>query len=65
MQSDKCSIEGVWQKKALNTTGIAGDLFWDFGTTLSWGTTNSDGNTIFTGSDDWECLVTDHVAEIA
>lgn len=64
VQSNKCSVEGTWQKKALNTTGIAADQFWDFGTTLSWGQTNNDGNTIFTNTTDWTCLVTDHVAQI-
>ncbi|OMP85528.1 Mannan endo-1,4-beta-mannosidase A [Diplodia seriata] len=64
VQSDKCSVEGKWQTTALNTEGIAADHFWDFGTTLSWGKTNDDGNTIFTNTSDWTCLVTNHVAKI-
>lgn len=64
VQSDKCTVEGKWQDTALNTTGIAADNFWDFGTTLSWGQTNNDGNTIFTNTSDWTCLVTNHVAKI-
>lgn len=64
VQSDKCTVEGKWQDTALNTTGIAADNFWDFGTTLSWGQTNNDGNTIFTDTSDWTCLVTNHVAKI-
>ncbi|KAI1862583.1 uncharacterized protein JN550_010108 [Neoarthrinium moseri] len=62
--SDHCNIESPWQKTALATDGIAGDLFWQLGVTLSWGKTHDDGNTIFTGTSDWQCLVTDHVAAI-
>ncbi|KAI0134697.1 glycoside hydrolase superfamily [Xylariales sp. AK1849] len=62
--SDHCSIEGAWQATALATDGIAADLFWQLGVTLSSGKTSDDGNTIFTGTDDWTCLVTDHVAAI-
>ncbi|KAI0141532.1 glycoside hydrolase superfamily [Xylariaceae sp. FL1272] len=62
--SDHCAIEAPWQATALATEGIAGDLFWQYGTTLSFGQTSDDTNTVFTGTSDWTCLVTDHVADI-
>ncbi|TGJ87653.1 hypothetical protein E0Z10_g1151 [Xylaria hypoxylon] len=65
MTSDHCTIESAWQKTALASSGIAGDLFWQLGTTLSFGQTHNDGHTIYTGSSDWTCLVTNHVAAIS
>ncbi|KAI3324489.1 carbohydrate-binding module family 1 [Xylariaceae sp. AK1471] len=62
--SDHCNIESPWQKTSLAADGMAGDLFWQLGTTLSNGQTSNDGNTIYTGSSDWTCLVTNHVAAI-
>lgn len=66
MTSSHCAQEAPWQKTSLGLRdkGMAGDAFWQFGDTLSWGQTSDDGNTIFYGSDDWTCLVTDHVAAI-
>ncbi|KAK6076058.1 fungal cellulose binding domain-containing protein [Seiridium cupressi] len=62
--TDHCAIEAPWQETALATDGIAADLFWQIGVTLSSGQSADDGNTIFINTSDWECLVTDHVAEI-
>ncbi|KAI0171341.1 glycoside hydrolase superfamily [Pestalotiopsis sp. NC0098] len=62
--TNHCAIEAPWQATALATEGIAADLFWQLGVTLSWGQTSDDGNTIFTNTSDWTCLVTDHVADI-
>ncbi|KAI8628845.1 glycoside hydrolase superfamily [Xylariaceae sp. FL1651] len=62
--SDHCAIEAPWQATALASSGVSGDLFWQLGTTLSNGQTSNDGNTIYTGSSDWTCLVTNHVAAI-
>ncbi|KAJ5481176.1 mannan endo-1-4-beta-mannosidase F [Penicillium diatomitis] len=62
--SNHCSIEAPWQATALHTKGIAGDLFWQYGDTLSSGQTSDDGNTIYYGTSDFTCLVTDHVAAI-
>lgn len=62
--TQKCAVEGKWQTTALATKGIAGDLFWDIGDTLSTGKTSDDGNTIFYGTSDWTCLVTNHVKAI-
>ena len=58
------TIESPWQKTSLATEGIAGDMFWQLGDTLSYGNTHDDGNTIYYGSTDWATLVTQHVADI-
>ncbi|PYH95581.1 endo-beta-1,4-mannanase [Aspergillus ellipticus CBS 707.79] len=63
--SNHCSVEAPWQSTALNTTGVSGDLFWQYGDTLSTGESPDDGNTIYYGTSDYTCLVTDHVAAIA
>lgn len=63
--TDKIAVEGKWQRTALATEGIAGDMFWQLGTTLASGwVTHDDGNTIYVGSADWQALVTEHVAAI-
>ncbi|KAI0452347.1 glycoside hydrolase superfamily [Xylaria acuta] len=62
--SNHCTVESPWQKTSLSSSGISGDLFWQLGVTLSTGQTHNDGNTIYTGSSDWTCLVTQHVAAI-
>jgi mannan endo-1,4-beta-mannosidase len=43
------AAEGPWQKTALATSGIADDMFWQWGDTLSGGQTADDRNTIFMG----------------
>ncbi|KAI1378605.1 carbohydrate-binding module family 1 [Hypoxylon crocopeplum] len=62
--TDHCGIEGKWQTTSLATKGLAADLFWQLGTTLSTGQTHNDGFTIYTGSSEWTCLVTNHIAAI-
>ncbi|KAJ5557948.1 hypothetical protein N7535_009441 [Penicillium sp. DV-2018c] len=62
--ADHCTIEAPWQKTALDTTGVAADLYWQYGDTLSGGTSADDGHTIYYGTSDFACLVTDHVAAI-
>ncbi|KAI1342813.1 carbohydrate-binding module family 1 [Xylariaceae sp. FL0016] len=62
---DQCDIEGKWQDTALAADGMSADLFWQLGTTISTGQTPDDTFTIYTGSDEWTCLVTDHVEAIA
>lgn len=57
-------IEAPWQTQALDTAGVAGDMFWQLGDTLSTGETSDDGNTIYYGSSDWTVLVTDHIEAI-
>ncbi|KAH8776702.1 glycoside hydrolase superfamily, partial [Diaporthe sp. PMI_573] len=63
---NNCTIENPWQKTALNTSGIAADLFWQYGDTLpSTGSqTSQDGNTVFYKEGNWDCMVTDHVNAI-
>lgn len=62
--SDNCTVEAEWQATALSANGIAADLFWQYGDTLSSGKTSQDGNTVFYGEELFTCLVTDHVAAI-
>ncbi|KAL4982236.1 glycoside hydrolase superfamily [Aspergillus falconensis] len=59
-----CTDELDWQETALATDGMAADLFWQFGDTLSTGQTHNDQYTVYYGSSDWTCVVTDHVAAI-
>ncbi|KAJ6098499.1 hypothetical protein N7467_000034 [Penicillium canescens] len=62
--SDHCTIEAPWQATALLATGVAADLYWQYGDTLSYGQSPNDGNTFYYGTSDFTCLVTDHVAAI-
>jgi mannan endo-1,4-beta-mannosidase len=64
MKDAHCTDELAWQDTALAADAVAGDLFWQFGDTLSGGETADDRYTVFYGTDDWECVVTDHVADI-
>ncbi|KAK7747467.1 hypothetical protein SLS53_001722 [Cytospora paraplurivora] len=63
---NNCTIENPWQETALNTTGIAGDLFWQYGDTLpsSGSQTSQDGNTVYYNGTNWDCMVTEHIAAI-
>ncbi|KAH8658283.1 glycoside hydrolase superfamily [Xylariales sp. PMI_506] len=62
--TDNRTAEALWGTEALNTEGIGADMWWDAGDTLSWGTTYSDGYTIYPGSSDWTLVVTDHIADV-
>ncbi|KAF9895134.1 hypothetical protein FE257_000036 [Aspergillus nanangensis] len=62
--ADHCAIEKPWQSTALNTTAVSGDLYWQYGDQLSSGPSPDDGNTFYYGTDEFQCLVTDHVAAI-
>ena len=64
--SSHCPIESAWQTTSfgLAGSGMGADMFWQYGTTLSTGQTANDGFTIYTGTSDFTCLVTDHVAAI-
>ncbi|KAL4815698.1 glycoside hydrolase superfamily [Aspergillus spinulosporus] len=64
IKNNHCTDDLDWQDTALATTGMAGDLFWQFGDVLSGGQTADDQYTVYYGTDYWTCLVTDHVAEI-
>ena len=45
---------------------MAGDTFWQLGDTMQSNGQKShdDGHTIYYGSSDWACLVTDHIKRI-
>lgn len=64
IKNDHCSDSLKWQKTALTTTGNAADLFWQYGEQLSSGASPDDNYTIYYGTDDWKCAVTDHVSQI-
>jgi mannan endo-1,4-beta-mannosidase len=62
---NKQSIKGAWQPVAISTSGIAGDMFWQWGETLSTGQTHNDGYTIYyQGGADYDVLVVNHVKAI-
>ncbi|KAI2484242.1 Glycoside hydrolase family 5 protein [Pyrenophora tritici-repentis] len=67
-KGDHCPVEGNWQKTSLGLKdqGMAVDLFWQLGDTIvSEGRlTHDDGFTIYYGSEDWKCLVDEHVKAI-
>ncbi|KAK0116117.1 hypothetical protein ONS95_013149 [Cadophora gregata] len=50
-----------WQTAVLNTQ-TAGDMYWQYGDSLSIGLTNDDGHAIYYGSSDYATLVTAHAA---
>lgn len=62
--TDNITAEALWGTISLKTDGMAADLFWDAGDTLSWGTSYNDGYTIYPNTSDWTLVVTDHVADI-
>ncbi|KAI5925649.1 glycoside hydrolase superfamily [Camillea tinctor] len=64
--TNNCTIENPWQNAALETNGIAGDMFWQYGDTLpSSGTkTSDDGNTVYYEEGNWDCMVADHISAI-
>ncbi|ORX99296.1 glycoside hydrolase superfamily [Clohesyomyces aquaticus] len=67
-QSQHCAVEKEWQATSLaaKDSGMAADLFWQLGDVVkSTGQqTHNDGYTIYYGSSDWTCLVTNHVKAI-
>ncbi|GJC84473.1 putative mannan endo-1,4-beta-mannosidase F [Colletotrichum liriopes] len=62
--TNHCELERPWQLTSVATPGMAGDAFWQLGDTISTGQTHNDGNTIYYGTDEWTCLVTNHVNAI-
>jgi mannan endo-1,4-beta-mannosidase len=63
---NNCTVENPWQSAALATSGVAADMFWQYGDTLpSTGSeTSDDGNTVYYNQGNWDCMVTDHIAAI-
>lgn len=59
-----CQVQRPWQKTSVATDGMAADLFWQFGDTISSGKSHDDSFTIYYGDSDWKCLVDDHVSAI-
>jgi mannan endo-1,4-beta-mannosidase len=64
MAEEKCSQETGWQKLSIKTKGVAGDMYWQYGDTISNGPTADDRFTVFRGSKNWECMVDSHGQEI-
>ncbi|KAH8685918.1 glycoside hydrolase superfamily [Tricladium varicosporioides] len=63
--SNKAATIAPWQATSMNTKGIAGDMYWQYGDTLRSGQkTPDDGYTIYYNSSDYNALVTNHVAAI-
>lgn len=50
-----------WQTEVLDTE-TAGDMYWQYGDTLSTGETSNDGYTIYYGTAEYTEIVTDHAA---
>ncbi|CAK7222900.1 hypothetical protein SBRCBS47491_005021 [Sporothrix bragantina] len=65
-ETDHCTVEKAWQAASLAAAGdgMAGDMFWQWGDTLSTGKSADDGNTIYYGSSEGQCLIQDHVKAI-
>jgi len=53
--------ETSWQSTILSTQ-TAGDMFWQYGDTLSSGQTSNDGYTLYYGTSEYTTLVTNHAA---
>jgi mannan endo-1,4-beta-mannosidase len=60
MAAEKCSKELGWQKVALQTKGVAGDMYWQYGDQISTGKTADDQFTVFRNSKNWDCMVVQH-----
>ncbi|KEY64236.1 hypothetical protein S7711_09029, partial [Stachybotrys chartarum IBT 7711] len=45
-----CATQGRWQDTSLAAAGMAGDAFWQYGDTISTGTSHDDGHTVYYGS---------------
>ncbi|KAH7075696.1 glycoside hydrolase superfamily [Paraphoma chrysanthemicola] len=66
--AEHCPVESDWQKTSvgLKNAGMAGDAFWQLGDKYpsNGQQSHNDGYTIYYGSSDWTCLVTDHIKRI-
>lgn len=63
--AEHCPIDSAWAATSLASEGQSADMYWQYGTTISSGETSNDGYTIYTGTSDFTCVVTDHIADIA
>jgi mannan endo-1,4-beta-mannosidase len=64
MAEEKCSQQTGWQNLAINTKGVAGDMYWQYGDNISSGLTADDRFTVFRGSKNWDCMVDAHGKDI-
>ncbi|KAL4992988.1 glycoside hydrolase superfamily [Aspergillus recurvatus] len=64
MKDSHCTAELEWQDISLATTGMAADLFWQYGQQLSTGNSPDDRYTIYYGTEDWNCAVVDHLSQL-
>jgi len=62
--SNTCSVELAWETTALKTEGTGGDMFWQYGDTLSSGKSHQDGNTVYYQDDLWKCMIEPHIKDI-
>jgi mannan endo-1,4-beta-mannosidase len=51
----------TWQQCVINTQ-TAGDMFWQYGDTISMGQSANDGNTIYYGTTEFNTLIVPHAA---
>ncbi|RMJ23423.1 hypothetical protein PHISP_05703 [Aspergillus sp. HF37] len=65
IKEEHCGASLEWQDTCLSTTGMAADLFWQYGQQLSTGLSPDDQYTIYYGTDEWQCAVVDHISEIS
>jgi len=54
----------AWETTALKTEGTGGDMFWQYGDTLSSGKSHQDGNTVYYQDDLWKCMIEPHIKAI-
>lgn len=59
-----CSVELAWETTALNSKATGGDMFWQYGDTLSSGKSHQDGNTVYYQDDLWKCMIVPHIEAI-
>lgn len=57
---DRLSIMCAWQDTIVNKTSVAGDLMWQFGTTLPSGTNPFDNYALYYGTNDYQVLGNNH-----
>jgi mannan endo-1,4-beta-mannosidase len=53
--SDQVAVESQWQSTSLSSTGMAGDMFWQWGDTISTARTANDEYTIYYFCRDHDC----------
>ncbi|KAE8353291.1 putative mannan endo-1,4-beta-mannosidase F [Aspergillus coremiiformis] len=63
IKGDHCGEQLKWQETSL-VSGMAADLFWQYGQKLSTGNSPDDRFTVYHGTPDWKCAVMDHISRI-